>query len=136
VKHPDDFQDCGGRIGPFIGKTGNPDLRNLTANSITCNCGDILIFLTDGIYDNWNLFWSKTPADWQRDVCSELTKICLEEKTPAKIASALIMFALDCTTEVRGYMSRNPSSNTPMDVGGHMDHSTCLVLEIDHNLFN
>jgi len=44
--------DPGGRLGPYVGKEGSADLRNLSVFSMPCNEGDILLLVSDGVYDN------------------------------------------------------------------------------------
>lgn len=46
-----DVRDCGGRLGPSRGD-GAPDLRNLALFSCLMEEGDIVISLSDGIFDN------------------------------------------------------------------------------------
>lgn len=48
-----DARDPGGRIGPYLDK-GAPDLRNLGAYWYPCEKGDIVIVVTDGVYDNFD----------------------------------------------------------------------------------
>jgi len=44
--------DPGGRLGPYVGKEGSADLRNLSVFSQLCHAGDILLLVSDGVYDN------------------------------------------------------------------------------------
>lgn len=44
--------DPGGRLGPYVGKEGSADLRNLSVFSQLCQEGDILLLVSDGVYDN------------------------------------------------------------------------------------
>lgn len=44
--------DPGGRLGPYVGKEGSADLRNLSVFSQLCQPGDILLLVSDGVYDN------------------------------------------------------------------------------------
>ena len=46
-----DASDCGGRLGPHVGE-GNPDLRNLAFFYHAADEGDVLICVSDGVYDN------------------------------------------------------------------------------------
>lgn len=46
-----DASDCGGRLGPHVGE-GNPDLRNLAFFYHAADEGDIMICVSDGVYDN------------------------------------------------------------------------------------
>jgi hypothetical protein len=47
-----DARDPGGRLGPYIGE-GEPDLRNLELFWCPIKKDDILLILTDGVYDNF-----------------------------------------------------------------------------------
>jgi len=44
--------DPGGRLGPYVGKEGSADLRNLSVFSMPAHEGDILLLVSDGVYDN------------------------------------------------------------------------------------
>lgn len=44
--------DPGGRLGPYVGKEGSADLRNLALFYVPCKKGDIVLLLSDGVYDN------------------------------------------------------------------------------------
>lgn len=46
--------DPGGRLGPYVGKEGSADLRNLSVFSQLCHENDILLLVSDGIYDNFD----------------------------------------------------------------------------------
>jgi CRP-like cAMP-binding protein len=46
-----DASDCGGRLGPHVGE-GNPDLRNMSLFYTPADEGDVVIFTSDGVYDN------------------------------------------------------------------------------------
>lgn len=46
-----DASDCGGRLGPHVGE-GNPDLRNLSFFYHAADEGDVLVCVSDGVYDN------------------------------------------------------------------------------------
>jgi hypothetical protein len=43
--------DCGGRLGPFLEENA-PDLRNLNLYFQTCSENDMIIVVSDGVYDN------------------------------------------------------------------------------------
>jgi len=59
-----DLRDPGGRLGPMIGDTGEPDLRNLFINSFFCSEGDIILVVSDGIHDNLDPYLTeKNPND-------------------------------------------------------------------------
>lgn len=47
-----DPTDPGGRLGYFLGDTGEPDLRNLAINFQQVNEGDLIILCSDGVHDN------------------------------------------------------------------------------------
>jgi len=44
--------DPGGRLGPYLGKEGSADLRNLCLMVAFCDRGDIIMICSDGVYDN------------------------------------------------------------------------------------
>jgi len=44
--------DPGGRLGPYVGKEGSADLRNLSLFAMPAHAGDIVLLVTDGVYDN------------------------------------------------------------------------------------
>lgn len=44
--------DPGGRLGPYVGKDGSADLRNLGIFTSLCYEGDIVMICSDGVYDN------------------------------------------------------------------------------------
>jgi CRP-like cAMP-binding protein len=46
-----DASDCGGRLGPHVGE-GNPDLRNMSLFYTPADEGDVVIFTSDGVFDN------------------------------------------------------------------------------------
>jgi len=49
-----DAKDCGGRLGPYIGKKGDPDLRNKAFYYTAVKPGDFIIIVSDGVYDNFD----------------------------------------------------------------------------------
>jgi len=46
--------DPGGRLGPYVGKEGSADLRNLSVFTVPCHKDDIILVLSDGVYDNFD----------------------------------------------------------------------------------
>lgn len=66
-----DPRDCGGRIGPSQedeDHPGLPDLRNLDLGFDLCNDGDLLLGLSDGVYDNIDPeFTGKSPSSFGLD---------------------------------------------------------------------
>lgn len=45
--------DCGGRLGPIVPEKGSePDLGNLTVDSVIVDEGDIIFLVSDGVHDN------------------------------------------------------------------------------------
>lgn len=46
-----DAKDCGGRLGPYVGK-GQPDTRNLGCYFSPCKPGDVILIVSDGVHDN------------------------------------------------------------------------------------
>ena len=55
-----DPTDPGGRLGPYQGREQKPDLRNLCCYYHPCEPGDLLIIVSDGVYDNLD------PEVWDR----------------------------------------------------------------------
>jgi hypothetical protein len=46
--------DPGGRLGPYVGKEGSADLRNLGLFCTLCQENDLIMCLSDGVYDNFD----------------------------------------------------------------------------------
>jgi len=44
--------DPGGRLGPYLGREGHPDLRNFMYYYQPCKVGDLLVLVSDGVHDN------------------------------------------------------------------------------------
>jgi len=58
-----DMSDPGGRLGP-ASKEGGPDLRNLGIYFAQVKAGDIVVLLSDGVYDNFDPeFLGYQPSD-------------------------------------------------------------------------
>eukprot|EP01113_Clastostelium_recurvatum_P025590 TRINITY_DN3079_c0_g1_i1.p1 TRINITY_DN3079_c0_g1~~TRINITY_DN3079_c0_g1_i1.p1 ORF type:complete len:615 (+),score=152.58 TRINITY_DN3079_c0_g1_i1:233-2077(+) len=61
-----DARDCGGRLGPHLDE-GKPDLRNLNLFCVSCDEGDLIILVSDGIHDNLDpQQLGKLPVDMPR----------------------------------------------------------------------
>jgi hypothetical protein len=59
-----DATDPGGRLGPYVGRFGEPDLRNLHLYFATARDGDIILLCSDGVHDNLDAFsLGKSPSD-------------------------------------------------------------------------
>ena len=46
------MRDPGGRLGPYIGPKGGPDLRNLGLFMTLCEQDSLVFILSDGVHDN------------------------------------------------------------------------------------
>ena len=58
-----DATDPGGRLGPFVGRSGDPDLRNLHLYFTLCSEGDVIIVMSDGVHDNLDAYsLGKSPS--------------------------------------------------------------------------
>lgn len=146
-----DASDPGGRLGPHL-EHGHPDLRNLILTSSVCSPGDILILMTDGVYDNLdpvNLavspqdcglagdVWSDDDATLEirekyiRDVIRD--KLIGDASSPAEISKRVCAWVAHVTEASRDFHAKNPNKKLPKDFRlypGKMDHSTCLVYTI------
>ncbi len=131
-----DATDPGGRLGPFVGRTGDPDLRNLHLYFSLCCEGDIIIVMSDGVHDNLDAYsLGKTPeavgfpagTDW-KDVtpqqlgiaksnfmCKKLVEVIggVVQPDAGHIAARLIEYSL-----VRSHV-RSPLSSRSPSLGYH-----------------
>lgn len=153
-----DPRDCGGRLGPH--DEGKPDLRNLNLFCASCEDGDLIIIVSDGIHDNldpqhlgklprempkeFNLVGEKwedvDPAKaiyaknaYTTDLLLKLLKKEDEMPTPREVADRLVNHCITVTQKSRDYMENNMGKRLPEDYveyPGKMDHTTCLCFRV------
>uniref|UniRef100_A0A6B2L221 PPM-type phosphatase domain-containing protein n=1 Tax=Arcella intermedia TaxID=1963864 RepID=A0A6B2L221_9EUKA len=151
-----DPSDCGGRIGPYSPQ-GEPDLRNLRFYFAACNKDDLIMVVTDGIYDNldpehlgmdprsvskeydydsWddmpNILVKQAKEDY---VVAQIEKFIesSETKSPQEITKKLILNSFMVTERSRTYMENHPNEAEPKSYKafpGKMDHVTCITIKI------
>ena len=140
----------GGRLG------GNQaDLLNFSLSFAPCDEGDILLFLTDGMYDNFDpIQQGKLPSDfglreekWEQVECKTLHSLVdnyivefieremIPEDNPvlASIVTNCANFVKNFTKSSRNFMEQNPKSKLPADLKlypGKLDHSTCAAIKV------
>jgi hypothetical protein len=143
-----DARDPGGRLGPF--QNGDPDLRNLDAFSSSCNHGDIIIMLTDGVYENfdpevrglrprdlpglvgdlWNAVDQDAAANAKNAFRNNLIAQMCESNDVTGIGNALVEHVRGITHEIRTHLEAHPELHVAQDyfeLAGKMDHCTALV---------
>ena len=152
--------DPGGRLGPHVGPHGDPDLRNLYLQSTKCTPGDILLLVTDGVYDNLDpMYQGVSPRDCGLDAdtwddSNELHHIVrstylknfirdhfiLKDGKPqssSDIVSVISSYLIQLTQSSRDFHQTQPNKKLPRDFQkypGKMDHSTAICLRIPtHN---
>ncbi|KAH3762246.1 cyclophilin B [Pelomyxa schiedti] len=148
-----DLRDPGGRLGPYVGQ-GSPDLRNLQLYYHVCKPGDVVMLVTDGIYDNFDpVQLGNTPRDMGIDANAwpqvpkpvvETTKKAFLAKfindlysthpvTPASMVNVAVDHAIVTTTPTRDFMEANPGQKQPSDYKkypGKMDHTTAVAYRV------
>jgi len=146
----------GGRLGPRDG-FGYPDLRNMHLYFSIADEGDIVLLVSDGVYDNLDPHTlGKLPADlnlpykaWEEMSITEikntktnymknlLEKIIFssnETVSPSSITSSIISYCWGVTSKGREFMENNPSKKQPTDIiafPGKMDHTTCVAFAVN-----
>lgn len=157
-----DGRDPGGRLGPYIGEHGWPDLRNLRLYFCTCSPEDIVVIMSDGVHDNldpqtlgrvpselniststdtWKS-WDEVPHDSLMKVKSQFMRRMLggivfsdDHPSPASITTKLIQHCTEVTRKAREFMENNPNKKQPTDYiefPGKMDHTTCVTFVVGH----
>eukprot|EP01095_Lingulamoeba_sp_RSL-Kostka_P008405 TRINITY_DN2803_c0_g1_i1.p1 TRINITY_DN2803_c0_g1~~TRINITY_DN2803_c0_g1_i1.p1 ORF type:complete len:231 (-),score=75.74 TRINITY_DN2803_c0_g1_i1:87-779(-) len=145
--------DPGGRLGPRDQENGSPDLRNMFLYSQHCFEGDIIMVVTDGVYDNLDpIHQGYMPSDlgipniqsWsdltheQAAIASSnficdfiakklknISKICVSDFT-----SHLVKHVVQLTENSRTFMKNNPNKRLPKDYDnypGKLDHTTIVA---------
>ncbi|GAM27002.1 hypothetical protein SAMD00019534_101770 [Acytostelium subglobosum LB1] len=153
-----DPKDCGGRLGPHL-EEGRPDLRNMNIFCASVNKGDIILMVTDGVYDNLDPHhlgktqeeishevdlsesrWADVDLTKTHKAKSAYTTAFLEsllknEKTPSQITHKLIDHCWTTTASSRAFMENNPGKHLPQDYvkyPGKMDHTTIICFTVGH----
>ena len=149
-----DASDCGGRLGS-VDADGSPDLRNLTTYCASCQPGDTIILVSDGIHDNLHpAFLDVEPRQLKLDFDTwenvaqylDVEKIALDyrvkvlgkligdyEETPESIVNKLMEYSIQTTESSRKWMETNQGKRLPCNYKlypGKMDHTTCLVFGV------
>jgi hypothetical protein len=151
--------DPGGRLGPYVGKDGGPDLRNLGLHMLPCEEGSLLLALTDGVHDNFDPeHLGLKPSDvgleqssWEENIDEVLLAkhmFCVrymgqvvrgpdndQVVTPEQATTRLLAHCRATTKTSRKWMTQNPSKRLPLDYEkfpGKMDHTTCIAVTIGH----
>jgi len=154
-----DATDPGGRLGPFVGRSGEPDLRNLHVYFALCEPGDMIIVMSDGVHDNLDAYsLGITPhaagipgvqptQDWKdvndKDIgrhksvfmCRRLEEILkdVEPHDAAHIVQRFIDTSMRITESSRKFMNDFPNRKLPIDYvayPGKMDHATVVCLTV------
>ncbi len=131
--------DPGGRLGPYVGKEGSADLRNLGLFTILCHPGDLIMILSDGVYDNLDPQQLNVPCaevglqsdDWEQADPEEAEKAkdsyrCnfianrlkpdggdKEFTALAEFVDALLTHTRDVTEYSRKWMEEHPTARMP-----------------------
>eukprot|EP01112_Ceratiomyxa_fruticulosa_P016243 TRINITY_DN4877_c0_g1_i2.p1 TRINITY_DN4877_c0_g1~~TRINITY_DN4877_c0_g1_i2.p1 ORF type:complete len:582 (+),score=124.48 TRINITY_DN4877_c0_g1_i2:1929-3674(+) len=135
-----DARDCGGRLGPHLDE-GKPDLRNLNLFCTSCDEGDLIFMVTDGIHDNFdpqhlgklpqdmpkefNLCQGKEGVQWEdvdagKAIASKnayttqfVEKLLDGVENPKEISNRLIEHCVQVTKKSRDYMESNNGKRIP-----------------------
>lgn len=156
----EDAKDPGGRIGPYLGDHGDPDLRNLAFGYAEAMDGDILMAVSDGVHDNLDPptigltpsqvgFEGKTEyGDWKdiprveaaiartNYMCRIIAEIIskLPRANPPLIAKAVVRHCQEITEKSRDWMEQNPdgvlAQQSYIEFPGKMDHCSCVAIRI------
>jgi len=156
-----DPRDCGGRLGPHLDE-GKPDLRNLNLFCASCEEGDIIFVVTDGVHDNLDpQHLGKLPKDMPKEfnlhgdrwddvdqakatfaknssVTTLLQDLLNDATTPKQVTDRLIEHCVSVTQKSRDYMESNNGKRIPDDYvefPGKMDHTTCLCFRVGRASF-
>eukprot|EP01087_Luapelamoeba_hula_P010704 TRINITY_DN2840_c0_g1_i1.p1 TRINITY_DN2840_c0_g1~~TRINITY_DN2840_c0_g1_i1.p1 ORF type:complete len:683 (-),score=113.32 TRINITY_DN2840_c0_g1_i1:34-2082(-) len=160
-----DSTDPGGRLGPYKGRAGDsaPDLRNLNIYYAVCEEDDLIIIVTDGVYDNYDPYHRGVPprqlgldvdkwGDLDRELALAQTGEFMMEKmtetflaktggnrvTPHDVVISLTQGCEQLVRKSSQWMENNPNIGLPVNYAeypGKMDHATCLCFRVGHNDF-
>lgn len=152
----EDAKDPGGRLGPYLGDRGEPDLRNLDMQYKIIKEGDILIAVSDGVHDNLDPItigkdpkdlglqfetWEEIPKDvlnkCRVDYMCQTLKVLISEcpqPTPTLISRKVLEYVSKVTEVGKQYLEQNPSGilvgTDYKKFPGKMDHTTCLCMRV------
>ncbi len=145
---------AGGRLGPFVGQ-GEPDLRNFKLYYCTCEEGDMIMIMSDGVHDNLDpmslgklpkdlglsaVKWTDVPArEAERAKDAFMLRLGADllgrPESPKQAGVLLLQHALNITQPSRDFMITNPKLRLPSDYTlypGKMDHTTCLTVRVGY----
>lgn len=150
--------DPGGRIGAYGKNEGTADLRNLSFYHEKLSQGDVVVIMSDGVYDNMDPQLLKVEphhiglksAPWEEQSDQERVLDCkklfflemmkvLSEGTetpilsPPQILAAIINFCRNASKSGRVWMAKNPNRRMPEysdEFRGKMDHCTCMIYAV------
>ena len=147
-----DVTDARGRLGPCDGD--KPDLGNFSCGMNICMAGDILLLMTDGIYDNFDPnVLGKSPQEYgiyvmswddsipehrkkRNEIFYSLLKELYTEPSAAKLTSNIYDFVVEKTSGARQQKIDNQIGKYGFNiVPGKMDHSTFVSLILNEELF-
>eukprot|EP01088_Endostelium_zonatum_P017200 TRINITY_DN4955_c0_g1_i1.p1 TRINITY_DN4955_c0_g1~~TRINITY_DN4955_c0_g1_i1.p1 ORF type:complete len:477 (+),score=124.25 TRINITY_DN4955_c0_g1_i1:225-1655(+) len=152
-----DMSDPGGRLG-YATKAGDADIRNLAVFTQGLDEGDLVIALTDGVYDNFdpeflgmnpsdfgqaeNSTWKELDRQQRHEIKLEFrNKLILEtigEKiTTSKVTEKLMEYCRNTTQASRDWVRDHPDARMPSDRNmfkGKMDHCTVLCFVVGERL--
>jgi len=148
-----DAKDCGGRLGPYL-EYGAPDLRNLNLYCVSCEEGDMIFLVTDGVTDNLDPqhlglgpkdlpkslglegfeTWADVPGERAHRTKEVFKLKLLEQKLaevvePEEITSILIDHCIKTTSSGKKWMEEHGGKRLPENYSkypGKMDHTTCV----------
>lgn len=151
-----DAKDPGGRLGPYLGDEGSPDLRNLDMQYKIVKEGDLLIAVSDGVHDNLDPVtigkdpkdlglsfesWkdiskdliNRARAEYMCDTLNNLIKSC-PQVTPTLVSRKIIEHVTNVIENGKQFLEQNPDGvlvGTDYKVfPGKMDHSTCVCMKV------
>ena len=147
-----DVTDARGRLGPC--ETDKPDLSNFSTGIDICMSGDILLLMTDGIYDNFDPnVLGKTPQDYglhedkwsdsvtehrkkRNEIFYSLLKELYKEPNAYSLVNNIYDFVVEKTSGARQQKIDNQITRYGFHIiPGKMDHSTFVSLILNEELF-
>ena len=150
--------DPGGKLGNYV--DGKPDLRNYNLFVRGCEENDLVLLMTDGVYDNYNpVKLGFTPEDfklnesnWEsldyavvskvisKHIREELGKI-IKSRT-GSLSDICYKILDDCvkiTENQRQFCTENPADRVPNDAklySGSLGHATIIVFSVGYVTLN
>ena len=145
-------QDSGGKIGS-VGGLGKPDLRNYSVFFKGCQENDIVLLLTDGLFDNFDpIKTGKSPADFginclkwedldfgvaQKISCDHIVKYVEEvvnsSESLGDICNKLVSQCSKTTDKIRKFTEDHPTEKLPSDPNlfpGTLGHATVVAIRV------